>query len=227
MAMPEQGASGRRLRFAMNARNKGDGLELLQSLGDKTVAAVMFDPQYRGVLDKMKYGNEGKNRERDRAELPAMTDESISVMVDEIERVLRPSGHLFLWTDKFGLCEGRHKIYLRRALELQVVDLLHWYKINFGMGRRLRCTSEYLVVIQKRPILANNIWTDRRLADSCTEAADRSAHPHAKPAQITERLIKAVTKKGDLVVDPCAGSYVVLSACDRTGRRFLGCDLLG
>jgi DNA modification methylase len=42
---------------------------------------------------------------------------------------------------------------------------------------------------------------------------------------LIERLIRATTKAGDLVVDPCAGSYVVLEACRVSGRQFVGCDL--
>ena len=35
----------------------------------------------------------------------------------------------------------------------------------------------------------------------------------------------AVTKPGDLVVDPAAGGFVVLCAPMALGRVFLGCDI--
>jgi site-specific DNA-methyltransferase (adenine-specific) len=38
-------------------------------------------------------------------------------------------------------------------------------------------------------------------------------------------LIGAVTQPGDLVVDPAAGSFVVMRAADQLGRNFIGCDL--
>jgi site-specific DNA-methyltransferase (adenine-specific) len=41
------------------------------------------------------------------------------------------------------------------------------------------------------------------------------------------RLIEALTNPGDVVLDPAAGSYSVLKACERAGRRFLGCDVRG
>ena len=43
--------------------------------------------------------------------------------------------------------------------------------------------------------------------------------------QLQAQLIEAVTNPGDLVVDPAAGTYSVLEACQQTGREFLGCDL--
>lgn len=50
--------------YKLNSKNKADGLDLLRSLKDKTIKTAFFDPQYRGVLDKLKYGNEGKVEEK-------------------------------------------------------------------------------------------------------------------------------------------------------------------
>lgn len=55
---------------ALNQRNRMDGLALLKRLNDNAIRAVFFDPQYRGVLDRLKYGNEGKSRGRARCALP-------------------------------------------------------------------------------------------------------------------------------------------------------------
>jgi site-specific DNA-methyltransferase (adenine-specific) len=210
---------------ARNARNRMDGADLLRSLRRSEARAVFLDPQYRGLLDRMRYGNEGRGRERRRATLPQMTDDAIGCFVEESARLLSPSGHLFLWVDKFTLGTGGHLRLVDRGPKLAIVDLIHWNKIRAGMGRRARCTSEYVVVVQKWPLLAKGVWTDHYLLDSWVEGADRSLHPHAKPYQLIERLIRATTRRGDLVVDPCAGSYVVLEACRATGREFVGCDL--
>jgi len=39
------------------------------------------------------------------------------------------------------------------------------------------------------------------------------------------RLIGAVTKPGDLVVDPAGGNFVVLRTPMAPGRVFIGCDI--
>lgn len=89
-----------------NFKNKCDGIELLKQIGDNALKVVFFDPQYRGVLDKMKYGNEGKSRGKERCALPQMSTEEIREFFVQIERILYPSGYLFLWVDKFHLVEG-------------------------------------------------------------------------------------------------------------------------
>jgi DNA modification methylase len=38
-------------------------------------------------------------------------------------------------------------------------------------------------------------------------------------------LIGAVTKPGDLVVDPAAGGFVALRAAMALGRKFIGCNM--
>ena len=208
-----------------NQRNRMGGAALLASLGDGKVALAFLDPQYRGVLDKLKYGNEGK-RQIGRAALKQMTDGDIAVFVEEIERVLKPSGHLCLWVDKFTVVEGRHLRWLRRASKLRRVDMISWRKTRPGMGRRARCFTEFMIVLQKEPTRAAGVWRDRGIPDSWPEAVDRDIHTHSKPVALTLRLIRAVTKPGDLVVDPCAGGYGVLEACRASNRQFIGGDLV-
>jgi site-specific DNA-methyltransferase (adenine-specific) len=38
-------------------------------------------------------------------------------------------------------------------------------------------------------------------------------------------LIGAVTRPGDLVVDPAAGSFTVMRVAHQLGRDFIGCDI--
>src|SRR4051812_8996660 len=78
-----------------NSQLKMDGLILLKSLKNSSVSAVFFDPQYRGVLDKMNYGNEGE-RQIERSKLIQMNEKKIIAFVREVNRILKPSGHLFL-----------------------------------------------------------------------------------------------------------------------------------
>jgi hypothetical protein len=54
----------------------GDAPTLLRSLPDGCNPLVFYDPQYRGVLDKLQYGNEGARQMR-RFALPAMTSTSL------------------------------------------------------------------------------------------------------------------------------------------------------
>ena len=204
-----------------NTRLQSCGLTLLDSLGEETMACAFFDPQYRGILDKMNYGNEGE-RQKGRALLRQMDAETIEKFVAGIGRVLKKSGHLFLWIDKFHLCEGIKPWYDNTTL--QVVDLLVWNKARMGMGYRTRRQCEYLLILQKKPVRAKGVWLDHSVRDIVEERVDTKKHPHAKPIQLQKTLIEAVSNKGDYVLDPAAGSFSVLEACQLCDRNFMGCD---
>lgn len=209
----------------LNTRLKMDGLELLGKLPSDSAAAVFFDPQFRGVYDKMKYGNEKTSRNHIRVELPQMSESTIIEFAKHISRVLIPSGHLFLWMDKFHLCSD-----FRRWIDgtaLSVVDMVAWDKEVVGLGYRTRHRSEFCVILQKEPKRAKGVWTARNIPDVWQERIPRKTHPHNKPVELQAELIEAVTGLGDLVVDPAAGSFSVLEACQRRGRNFLGCDIQG
>lgn len=224
---PKRRGGNRRLlslKVARNIRHRMDGIELLSELPDRCVSMAFFDPQYRTVLDKQNYGNEGE-RQIERAKLRQQSDDEIAFFCEEINRVLEASGHLMLWIDKFGLAEGTFRKWIRRTKSLQVVDVIAWNKLRPGMGRRARCVTEYLVVLQKVPTRAKGVWIDHSIRDCWSEMSDRAIHAHAKPYVLTERLIRAATKRGALVLDPCAGGYGVLDACLASGRDFIGCDI--
>jgi site-specific DNA-methyltransferase (adenine-specific) len=96
-----------------------------------------------------------------------------------------------------------------------------------GMGAYFRSRGEFAFLLQKRPANSKKftnrafpgIWDERSLP------SQHRQHPHQKPFGLIKAIIAATTQKGDLVVDPCAGSFIVLEACRETGREFLGCDL--
>ena len=94
-----------------NTRLKMDGKKFLSLLPESAIPVAFFDPQYRGVLEKLSYGNEGENRGKRRAALEQMTEKLIAQFIRGIDKALIPSGHLFLWVDKFHLCEGLARRY--------------------------------------------------------------------------------------------------------------------
>lgn len=208
-----------------NKRLKMDGLEFLSKLPAASIPVAFFDPQYRGVLDKLQYGNEGKTRGKRRSELMQMTEEKIAEFIAAIDRVLIASGHLFLWTDKFHLMQGTREWFDPTSLD--VVDLITWNKGKIGMGYRTRRTGEYCIVLQKEPRQAKGVWKVHNIPDVCHEPVLKAEHPHTKPVDLQGDLIMAVSNEGDYVIDPAAGSFSVLQAAQNRHRNFLGCDLEG
>ena len=206
---------------------KMDGIKLLEALPKESVPLVFFDPQYRSILEKQKYGNEGEQRGKQRSELPQMSNATIKKFLKEIERVLIPSGHLMFWVDKFIVVNGV-QLFLEGS-GMQLVDMVTWDKGRMGMGYRTRRHSEYLVILQKLPVRAKGVWRIHDIPDVWMEKIENGDknHTHAKPPNLQQRLIKAVTNVGDIVVDPAAGGFSTLKATMATGRHFIGCDILG
>ena len=210
------------MEYQLNTKQRADGLNMLAEIGSGEIASAFFDPQYRGVLDKLKYGNEGQSRGKARCELVQMDVDTIIRFIKEIDRVLKKSGHLFLWVDKFHLCQG--VLEWTAGTELNLVDMIVWDKGKIGMGYRTRRKSEYLVIFQKSPVRAKGCWSDHSIPDIWVEKTDK-IHPHSKPIELQKRLIAATTVKGDTVLDPAAGGFSVLLACNAVGRDFIGCDI--
>ncbi len=218
----EQGKIELSKELIRNTKIKMDGLKLLHKLDSATFPLIFFDPQYRGILDKQGYGNEGE-RQKSRAKLPQMTDKIIDKFIKQIDRALFPMGHLFLWVDKFILCNGISEWL--SGTNLQIVDLITWNKQKIGMGYRTRRKSEYLYIIQKSPRRAKGVWTIHNIPDVWEEKVEKT-HAHNKPIGLQKALIEAVTNENDVVIDPAAGSYSVLEACKISNRDFLGCDII-
>jgi DNA modification methylase len=68
-----------------------------------------------------------------------------------------------------------------------------------------------------------DIWTDVGAANSM--AQERVDYPTQKPEALLERIIKASSKEGDLVLDCFCGSGTTAAVAEKLGRRWITCDL--
>lgn len=58
-----------------------------------------------------------------------------------------------------------------------------------------------------------------------TSAKERYGYPTQKPLALYERIIKASSNEGDMVVDPFCGCATTLIAAERLGRQWAGIDI--
>jgi site-specific DNA-methyltransferase (adenine-specific) len=216
-------------RFDLDARNVGDALALLRAVPTEFTKLVFWDPQYRQLLDKQRFGNEGRNRGQRRKKLPAMSQEYITSCGAEIGRIMVPSGYCCRWVDEFQLLNGLFKIG-----GLEHVGVVHWNNGRPGMGKRIRPTGGSVVLLQKPPIgvrakaLAVRWKTLPMIRGVHFEKIPfpKAAHPHRKPIGLIAEIVLAATELGDIIIDPAAGSFVTLAAAVGCGRHFLGTDIL-
>ncbi len=73
----------------------------------------------------------------------------------------------------------------------------------------------------KRGKLPTDVWWQTIVG---TNARERSGYPTQKPVALAERIIRASSDPGALVLDPFAGSGTVGAAAAALGRRYLLID---
>ena len=71
-----------------------------------------------------------------------------------------------------------------------------------------------------------SVWTDcPAMAANTPLLAETTGYPTQKPLKLLDRLIRATSDAGSLVVDPFMGSGTTLLAAAAAKRRFAGCDI--
>lgn len=68
-----------------------------------------------------------------------------------------------------------------------------------------------------------DVWTD--ISHLQQKDPERLGYPTQKPEKLLERIIKASSNKGDLVLDPFVGGGTTLVAAERLRRRWIGIDV--
>lgn len=86
---------------------------------------------------------------------------------------------------------------------------------------------EYGLVLyrDKLPKFNNDGQMIFNIFDWVRDSTTPRVHPTQKPVPLLERLIEIFTDKGDVVIDPCAGSGTTLLAAANLGRRAYGFEV--
>jgi len=71
-----------------------------------------------------------------------------------------------------------------------------------------------------------SVWTDcPSMAANTPLLEEATGYPTQKPLKLIDRIVRASSHAGGLVLDPFCGSGTTLVAAARTGRTFVGCDV--
>ena len=81
--------------------------------------------------------------------------------------------------------------------------------------------KRYLDEQKGRPF--GDVWTDIPPINS--QAQERTGYPTQKPLTLYERIIKASSNEGDMVLDPFCGCATTLVAAERLKRQWVGIDI--
>jgi len=220
-----------------------DCLEFLGELAENTVDLVVTDPPYFQIV-KNEWDNQWSNEEEYLEWCEKWTSECV--------RVLKPNRCLYVWgttkTDTFL----RYKLnVLNKQPEMVYQSWIIW---SYDWGGRTkknfaRKHEDLLMYSKGKEFLfnADSIRIPYIMKKSVRKGAELNAlgkiptdvwpknnhttskeycgwHPTQKPVELLERIIKAHTNEGDVVVDIFSGSGSTAAAAKKTNRIFKGCE---
>lgn len=111
-----------------------------------------------------------------------------------------------------------------KAKEMPIIDRLDLlYKENYIVmsGNGIPSFKQYLSDMEGVPL--QEIWTD--IPPLSSQSKERLGYPTQKPVALMERIIKASSNTGGVVLDPFCGCGTTLVAAKKLGRQFIGIDI--
>lgn len=88
--------------------------------------------------------------------------------------------------------------------------------------RNIKAGKEYRYY-EDRGVLPNDWWADIQALNPA--AKERLSYPTQKPEALLERILKASSREGDVVLDPFCGCGTTIAVAERLKRRWLGIDI--
>ncbi len=249
----------------------GDNLEILKSLPPESVDLCYIDPPFFSNRNyEVIWGDEGEVRSfKDR--WSGGMEHYIAWLkerVEQIHRILKPTGSLYLHCDWhadayirvnildkiFGMQNFRNEIVWCYTGASGAVknfpkkhDTIYWYsksekkyifnseelrlpykKSNLAAGKTSfsvldeESRQQRLKELDNRGKLIEDYWIDLPIVNSM--AKERIGYPTQKPEALLERIIKASSNEGDVVMDCFCGGGTTLAVADRLKRGWIGVD---
>ena len=204
---------------------KGDCLEFMKDIPDKSIDLLITDPPYLHIKGGMKSKGLNKGcREANSNVVKNMSDfgeKSIYRFLDTAKPKMKEI-NMYIFSSKLQV-----PYYLNWALENKSqFDILVWDKDFKGIISRkfFANNSEYIVRIYKKGL---NRLEDNMLYQKIHKfkRPTEKMHEAQKPVELLERFIKLSSNENDVILDPFMGSGSTGVACINTNRNFIGIEL--
>ena len=193
----------------------GDCLKVMKDFPNNSVDLIITDPPYG---DNIGYGWNNKTIKNN--ENPLI---NCSALV-QCYRVLRRNRSLYLFTN------WKHYPFLTefilRYTKFKIRHLVVWKKHNFGLGWAFRHQYELILVLEKgKPKYNLKNFSDVQTCSHINH--NKTNHPHEKPIDLIQKMIEHSSSKGQLILDPFAGSGTICRASKIMERKWIGVELDG
>ena len=145
-----------------------------------------------------------------------------------------------IWYKKDGFSACKKKYVNAQETILFFTKSEHKYVFNNDDIREPYLSSDRIKAAQTKGILKNgkrwfpnpngklcpDVWefSSVRLTNKVHGKTTKQIHPTPKPEEMIERIIKASSNPGDLVLDLFSGTGTTAFACKKLNRHFIGCE---
>jgi len=218
----------------------GDCLDIMPTLADGNIDAIITDPPYGTTACKWD------------SIIP------LEPMWEQLKRVIKPNGAIVMTASQpftTTLIASNMKMFryewiwqkdnhtnflnIKKQPGKRHENVCVWYKkqptYNPQMweGRESHKTSDRIGVrrdylgaeFEDKPAPKGNLKYPISIYKCNGEGRGKAVHPTQKPVALMEYLIKTYTNEGETVLDFTMGSGTTGVACQRTGRNFIGIEM--
>lgn len=227
----------------MNKVLFGDCLDLLKDISDNSIDMVFTDPPYmisnNCIIKRGKIGKyQGKDMVHDFGDWDHFESnddflEYIYIRFNEIVRVLRLGGMLFVYFDKERInflsrylqdkynfkCKGYYAdLKSNPAPQARGVKWMNGWEV-IGMWQKPggKLTFNYKLGQEKD-------YAIRSVLGKYTKTDGNRIHPTQKPISVVTKFINYWSNKNDVILDPFCGAGTTLVSAKKLNRRYIGIE---
>ena len=204
-----------------SAIEHADALTWLADREPSTAAAVVFDPPYS-------VGSPVRGREDTAAGSVSGPLSFMQRTMSLCAQALRPGGIVVIFGDYKRLPD---LMYAATTLGLRLSGCVAWVRTRPGTGGLFRSSWDPILIAARGTPDA----VDRAAVRNVIETYDvvyanypaKRTHPYEKPPEVLGHILARVCRRGDLVLDPFAGSGSSRVAAEKLGQDLVweGCDI--
>lgn len=213
----------------------GDALELIRTLPDGSVDAIITDPPY-GLEEFSKGRGHARaslgraNHVDDGWDDMESTESVVDQYMSEATRVLKKKGNLF----QFCSFESIGRLVNTAPSQLYYKTCGVWHKTNpIPINMKIRYVNSVEAWIhwvngaKTGTFNSNGKPVHNFIETGLTPAGEKNHGKHStqKPLSVMRWAVEVLTDPGDLILDPFAGSGSTLLAAKECGRRSIGVEL--
>jgi len=230
---------------------KADSNDILSQLPENSIDMIFADPPYNLSNDgfSVQAGKRVSVNKGDWDKSKGFEDDYAFHFkwLELCKKVLKPNGTLWVSGTYHSIYQCGHAL---QALKYHILNDISWFKPNASPNLSCRFfTASHETIIWARKekkgkhvfnynLMKEGEWPEDNLKKpglqmrsvwsmGTPKPSEKKfgKHPTQKPLDLLRRIVLASTNKGDIVLDPFAGSSTTGVAAVQNGRKFIGIDM--